>query len=358
MSRIPAILRKERFTLEDLPELISPTMEAHIEELARLSAKITLMRFGRTISMYAPLYISNECINGCVYCAFSASNHIDRTTLDFGEIESEVRALRQRGFGHVLILTGEAPKRVPTEYVAEAVRIAKKYVPHVSIEVYPMDFAGYSLMVESGCDGLTLYQETYHRPTYLEVHPFGPKRDYDFRYRAPIEAAKAGMRGVGLGFLLGLYDWREEVIAMARHATQVLDADWRVRLAFSFPRLRPTEGMEFDPEYPVSDLHLAQMIFALRLVFPDAELVLSTRESPRLRDGFIGLGVTRYSAGSSTCPGGYAVRQCRGAHQFEIDDVRPPEEVAKVIGSKGFEPVWKDWDWTFDGELDYGRNTD
>ncbi len=339
MDFLDSLMARETRSVEDLRALVDPGMD--LERLARASAQLTLRRFGRTITLYAPLYLSNSCINPCVYCGFSSRRAIARATLSLEEVAREARSLRQRGFSHVLLVTGEDRRAAAPEYLASAIRLCREHFAHVSIEVYPLSQAEYARMVEAGAAALTLYQETYDREVYARVHPGGPKADYDARRRAPVDAARAGMRGVGLGFLLGLAPWRGEIFGLYEHALDVQRANWQTRLAFSFPRLRPA-GSDFVPPHPVSDADLARMIFALRLMFPDAELVLSTRESARLRDGFIGLGVTRMSAGSVTTPGGYHLTAQAG-EQFAVHDTRSPAEMAAVIVSRGLDPVWKDW---------------
>mgnify|MGYP005841551893 FL=1 len=339
MDFLKSLLARETRTVDDLRQLIDPQLD--LEKLARASADLTLQRFGRTVTLYAPLYLSNACINPCIYCGFSSRRIIDRATLTFEDIDSEAQSLRARGFSHVLLVTGEDRRAASTAYLERAIRLCRQYFAHVSIEVYPLSMAEYAQMVNAGVAALTLYQETYDRQVYAQVHPGGPKSNYDARWRAPVDAARAGMRGVGLGFLLGLAPWREEIFGLYTHAIEVQRANWQTRLAFSFPRLRPA-GNDFDPPHPVSDADLARMIFTLRLMFPDAELVLSTRESARLRDGFIGLGVTRMSAGSVTTPGGYRLTTQAG-EQFAVHDTRSPAEIAAVIMARGLDPVWKDW---------------
>ncbi len=329
--------------LQDLSWLLDPVGLTCLEELARASRTLTRQRFGNTISLYAPLYLSNDCVNQCLYCGFNVRNQFPRRQLTHEEIATEAQALAQEGFTHILLLSGESPRSLPVPALAEAVRLVKEIVPQVSVEIYPLSQSGYEKLVEAGCDGVTLYQETYDKETYARVHAGGPKRHFQTRYDTPLLAAKAGMRSVGLGFLMGLAPFPQEVQALAQHAKEVVAADWRVRLAFSFPRLRPHVG-GYEPPFPVSDQELAQMVFVLRLLFPDAELVLSTRESREMRDGLIPLGITRISAGSSTEPGGYTAPQGYG-EQFEIHDGRTPSEIAAYLVSQGLEPLWKDWDW-------------
>ncbi|MBN2724524.1 MAG: 2-iminoacetate synthase ThiH [Deltaproteobacteria bacterium] len=341
-KQLENIISKDFISEDDFQLLISEKSLPFIEQLAWASRSITLRRFGKTISLYAPLYLSSYCINSCKYCGFNVHNRIDRKKLTSSEVRKELAALKDEGFRHVLLLTGEAPHITDVSYLKEMVKISKEHMEHVSIEVFPMSTDEYSELVKAGCDGVTIYQETYNRDIYKSVHVAGPKKDYDYRYQTPIRAARASMKSIGMGFLLGLAPWREEIIELYRHTHEVMKIDWRARIAVSFPRLRPHEG-DFQVDFPVNDEELALMIFSLRIAFPDAELVMSTRESSSLRDGFIGLGITRMSAGSSTMVGGYSGSGA-SLEQFEIDDSRSPKEISEVITAKGFEPVWKDWD--------------
>lgn len=339
------IASKDQITRTDFQLLISPEALTHLEVLAQFSREITLRRFGRMISLYVPLYLSSYCVNSCSYCGFNAHNNIVRSILSEDQVRKELKTLRNEGFGHVLLLTGEAPQKTPTDWISHMVYIASEIMDHVSVEVFPMSKEEYKQLVKAGCDAVTVYQETYDRKVYSKVHPSGPKKDYDWRYETPIRAAQASMRGVGLGFLAGLAPWRQEALAMYDHALKLMETDWKVRPAFSFPRLRPHAG-HFEVPHPVTDAEIAQLIFALRIAFPDAEIVLSTRESAEFRNGFIGLGVTRMSAGSSTKVGGYS-ETVDQTGQFEICDDRPPSEIADTIWKAGYEPVWKDWDRVF-----------
>ncbi|MCM2265869.1 MAG: 2-iminoacetate synthase ThiH [Desulfuromonadales bacterium] len=348
-SRTPADVEAALATAhlgpDDFMALLSPAAAAYIEPMAQRAHRLTVQRFGKTIQMYAPLYLSNECTNGCRYCGFNAHNKVPRRTLNLDEIEAEARVLLERGFRHLLLVTGEAPKAADTDYLAAAVARLRPHFSSISIEVYPMDEAGYRQVIAAGVDGLTIYQETYDRTLYAEMHPFGRKRDYDFRLCAPEHAAAAGMRRVGVGALLGLGKFRVEAFCTGLHALHLARYFWRTHLTVSFPRMRPADG-GFQPLNPVSDRDFVQLICALRLLLPDAGLVLSTRESAQLRDNLLPLGITQMSAGSCTSPGGYAEKDESG-RQFVIDDDRTPAEVAAMLQQRGYEPVWKDWDTAF-----------
>jgi 2-iminoacetate synthase len=338
-------LASERLRPEDLMALLSPAAEERLEMMARRAHRLTVQRFGRTILLYAPLYLSNECSNGCRYCGFNAGNEVPRRTLNLDEIENEARVLHDHGFRHILLVTGEQSRAVDNEALSAAVRRIRPLFSSISIEVYPMEEAGYSQMVDAGVDGLTIYQETYDRDLYAEMHPFGKKRDYDWRLLTPERGAAAGIRRIGVGALLGLGDFRTEAFFVGLHALHLSRHFWRSHVSVSFPRIRPADG-GFAPLSPVSDTRFVQLICALRLLLPDAGLVLSTRESARLRDHLIPLGITQMSAGSCTAPGGYATKDESG-RQFAIDDDRTPAEVSRIIRAKGYEAVWKDWDEAF-----------
>ncbi|GAB4178476.1 MAG: 2-iminoacetate synthase ThiH [Geothermobacteraceae bacterium] len=338
-------LGRERLTEADFMALLSPAAESFLEQMARRSLAVTRRRFGNTILLYAPLYLSNECGNGCRYCGFSADNRMPRRTLDTEEIEAEARVLAGQGFQHVLLLTGEAPARAGVDYLARAVRTVRPHFSSIGIEVFPMATGDYARLVDAGVDSLTIYQETYDRELYERMHPFGKKRDYDWRLEAPERGGAAGMRKIGIGALLGLGDFRADAFFTGLHGRYLARTCWRSQLTVSFPRLRPADG-GFQPLQPVSDRSFVQLICAMRLWLHDAGLVLSTRERAELRDNLLPLGITQMSAGSCTAPGGYS----KGEHvgeQFAIDDDRSPAEFAAMLRRRGFDPVWKDWDAGF-----------
>ena len=358
--------------LEDFARMISPAAGEALEALCRRSQAVTQQRFGKVIRLFAPLYLSNECINNCQYCGFSRDNPILRVTLSVAEVLQEARALQALGFRNLLLVAGEHPKFVSNGYLGDCVRALHGEVPGISLEVGPMETADYRPLVEAGADGLVVYQETYDRTVYEEMHTAGPKRDFNWRLETPERAYAAGFRRLGIGALYGLADWRREAIAVAAHAEYLLRRCWKAQLTISLPRLRPCAG-EFQPPTLMTDRELTQLVCAFRLFLPDAGLVLSTREPARLRDGLIPLGVTLISAGSHTEPGGYTgagrdkihhtergrvVALAAGASewaaepgratnatgQFDIADERPAGEVADLIRRLGYEPVWKDWD--------------
>ncbi|MCK5679984.1 2-iminoacetate synthase ThiH [bacterium] len=345
-AQIDQALRRQRLSMVDFAALLSPQIsDAQLEQVAVKAHNLTRQRFGRIILLYAPLYLSNECHNGCKYCGFSADNDLPRRTLNFTEIKQEAQILRDLGFRHMLLLTGEAPKVAGIDFLEAAVKVVKPLCGSVSIEVFPMGRAGYERMVNAGVDGLTLYQETYDPDLYRELHPYGPKSDYNFRLQAPEAAGEAGLRRIGVGALLGLGDCLTDVFYTGLHALYLARRFWRTQITISFPRIRPTEG-GFEPRSLVSDRQLTQFICVLRLLIPDAGLILSTRESEELRNNLLPLGVTQMSAGSCTAPGGYSDKSEDG-QQFAINDHRSPAEIADLISACGYEAVWKDWDNAF-----------
>ncbi len=343
---VHAVLAKDHIRPADLPALLAPVADAALEQMAQRARALTLQRFGRAIVLYVPLYVSSHCINACLYCGFRRDNAITRHKLSIEEVDQEMDFLKAEGFDHLLLVSGEHPGKLPIDFLETVTELAHRRFSSVSIEIYPLDTAGYSRLVSAGCDGLALYQETYSPAQYDRVHPSGPKRDFRARLKAVEAGAQSGMRSLGLGALLGLSSWRTDGVFLGKHASHLMKNYWRSRISFSFPRLRPAAG-GFMPPHEVSDRDLVHVMCALRLAFPDAEVVVSTRESAELRDNLIALGIaTRYSAGSRTEPGGYTVTH-EAEGQFEIYDTRPPAEVARVIAGAGYEPVWKDWDRTF-----------
>lgn len=336
-----------RPSFSDFLALLSPRAAPRLEVLARRAQELTRERFGRVIQLYAPLYVSNECTNACVYCGFRRANPIRRLTLTREQVADEARALWNRGFRSLLLVSGEAPSAVPIELWEDLARGLRPLFPSLAVEIYPLDAAGYRRLADAGIDGLTVYQETYDRILYERVHPSGRKADFDWRLGAAERGAAAGMRRVGIGALLGLGPWRREAVALGLHALWLQREQWRTQVCVSFPRLRRALG-GIEPPAPVSDAELLQLACSLRLLLPDAGLVLSTRESAAFRDGMSRICITHMSAGSRTEPGGYT-RPDQADGQFSVEDSRPAAEVAARLAQSGLDPVWKDWDAAFAG---------
>ncbi len=345
--------------------LLAPKSDSELEALAQESQTLTRQNFGRTMRLFAPLYLSNECINNCSYCGFSRDNPILRVTLELEQVVAEGRHLAAEGFRQVLLVAGEHPKFVSGTYMADCVRALAPDFSSIAIEVGPMETAEYRPLVHAGAEALVVYQETYDRGIYAELHTSGPKRDFNWRLDCPERGYDAGFRRIGVGALLGLAPWRQEAIALAAHVEYLLKRCWQAQISVSLPRLRPAAG-GFEPAYTISDRELAQLICAFRVCFPQLGIVLSTRERASLRDALVPLGITMMSAGSHTEPGGYTGQGTANLHltvrgrmvapefqegsdrlatgQFEISDERPPAEIAAALRGRGFETVWKDWD--------------
>ena len=363
---------KNKISLADFAALISPAGSEILEALGRRAHAMTQQRFGKTIRLFAPLYLSNECINNCSYCGFSRDNPILRVTLSLDEMRREAQALKEQGFRNILLVAGEHPKFVSNNYLRDCIAALHPDWPSISLEVGPMETEDYRPLVAAGADGLVVYQESYDRQVYAEMHTAGPKRNFDWRLETPERAYTAGFRRLGISPLYGLADWRFEALAVAAHADYLLRNCWKAALTISTVRIRPCAG-EFAPRTHISDRELAQLICALRLMFPDVGIVLSTRETPKLRNGLLPLGVTMMSAGARTEPGGYTGAGREHIHQtvrgkiveltsgssewapqeghptnatgqFNVGDERRPQEIADLLRQLGYEPVWKDWD--------------
>jgi 2-iminoacetate synthase len=363
---------KNKISLADFAALISPAASESLESLCRRAQLMTQQRFGKVIRLFAPLYLSNECINNCSYCGFSRDNPILRVTLSLDEVRREAAELKSQGFRNLLLVAGEHPKFVSNGYMRDCVAALHEDWPSISLEVGPMETEDYRPLVAAGSDGLIVYQETYDREVYAQMHTAGPKRNFDWRLETPERAYAAGFRRLGISPLYGLADWRYEALSVAAHAEYLLRNCWKAAITISLPRLRPCAG-EFQPLTHLGDRDLVQLVCAFRLMFPDVGLVLSTREPAKLRNGLIPLGITMMSAGARTEPGGYTgagkekihhtergvikelasgssewaaqpERATNATGQFQIADERPPHEVAAQIRNLGYEPVWKDWD--------------
>lgn len=349
--------------------MIAPCSPSQLESLATRSAAITRQHFGKTMRLFAPLYLSNECVNNCQYCGFSRDNPILRVTLTVDQVRAEAKHLAGQGFRNVLLVAGEHPKFVSDGYLEECIEAIKEFIPSVALEVGPMETPEYKRMVDAGSETLVVYQETYHREIYKELHTSGPKKNFDWRIDCPERAYQGGYRRIGIGALFGLAEWRYEALRLAAHLEYLYKHCWKAAFTISFPRMRPAAG-GYQPKYSLSDPEFVQMLSAFRICFPQVGIVLSTREAPELRDALIPLGVTMMSAGSHTEPGGYTGEGKEDLHltvrgrrveldegnkpcsskatdatgQFDIADERSPSEIAELLKFQGFDPVWKDWD--------------
>lgn len=339
---VEAALAKKQRSLEDFKALISPVAAPYLEQIAGLSHADTQKRFGKTIQLFAPMYLSNECNNICTYCGFSFDNKVKRRTLTPDEILQEIAVIKQQGFNHILLVTGEANHTVHVDYFKKAIALIRPHFANISIEVQPLEEQEYRELQGAGVYSVLVYQETYHREVYKTYHPKGKKSNFDFRIDTPDRIGKAGIHKIGLGVLLGLEDWRVDSFFCALHLDYLQRTYWQTKYSISFPRMRPAEGI-IEPNVIMSDRELVQLVGAYRLFDGEVELSISTRESEKLRDNIIRLGATSMSAGSKTNPGGYAIEP-GSLEQFEICDERSPQQIAELITRQGYEPVWKDWD--------------
>lgn len=331
--------------LEHFKALISPAAMPYLEQMAQMSHHLTKKRFGNTVQLFAPMYLSNECNNICTYCGFSFDNKIKRKTLSAAEILTEINAIKKHGFQHILLVTGEANHTVHIDYFLRALQIINPHFSNVSMEVQPLDEEEYRLLHNAGIYSVLVYQETYHKDIYRDYHTKGKKSNFYYRLETPDRIGRAGMHKIGLGVLLGLDDWRTDSFFCALHLDYLQKTYWQTKYSIAFPRIRPAEGVHITP-HAINDRELVQLICAYRIFNEDVDISISTREKENFRNHLIKLGATTMSAGSKTNPGGYAVDP-ETLEQFEISDERSPEQMAEAIAQQGYDPVWKDWDKNF-----------
>ncbi len=351
-TEIQTALGAESPSEETLAALLSPAAVDFLEPMAARAQALTRRHFGRTVQLYVPLYLSSYCPGGCAYCGFASDRNTARHKLSLEQVETELAALEKMGFEEILLLTGERTPEADFDYVRDCVERAARRFHSVNIEMFPMSETEYRELAEAGCSGVTLYQETYHPETYAAMHRWGPKSDFSERLEAPARALAGGQRFAGLGALLGLSDPLFDCLALYRHARHLQKTHWQSGLTISFPRIQREAG-DFTPPHPVSNSQLAQIVFAFRIVLPDVPLVLSTRETPALRDGLAGLGINKMSVASKTTVGGYAEEgsedvsrrsRAKAEGQFDVSDARGVEEFCAMLRSKNLEPVFKNWD--------------
>jgi 2-iminoacetate synthase len=341
-SDVVRALNSQTRNLEDFKALISPAASPFLEQMAAMSQQLTTKRFGNTIQMYVPLYLSNECNNICTYCGFSYDNKVRRKTLSSIEVMQECMAIKEMGYDHILLVTGEANQSVHVDYFKKVLELIRPHFSQIAMEVQPLDVNDYKQLIPYGLNTVLVYQETYHEEDYKKHHPKGKKSNFEYRLETPDRLGAAGVHKMGLGVLIGLEDWRTDSFFTALHLNYLEKRYWQSKYSLSFPRLRPFSG-GLEPKVVMSDKELVQLICAYRLFNEEVELSISTRESSVFRNNIIKLGITAMSAGSKTNPGGYVVEP-ESLEQFEISDERSPQEIAKVIQQQGYEPVWKDWD--------------
>ncbi|MDE6296257.1 MAG: 2-iminoacetate synthase ThiH [Muribaculaceae bacterium] len=341
-SDVRRALSKKRQNIDDFMALISPAAQPFLEEMAIKSQKLTRERFGRTMSMYIPMYITNSCTNSCVYCGFNRHNRFERVILNPAQIEEECKAIKELApFDNLLIVTGENQYVAGADYIKDALKVCSRYFNNLTIEVMPLSEEDYRMLTGVGLYGVVCFQETYNRENYKKYHPAGMKSDFEWRVNGFDRMGAAGVHKIGMGVLIGLEDWRTDVTMLALHLLYLRKKYWKTRYSVNFPRMRPSEG-GFQPNVVMSDKELAQLIFAFRLFDPDVDISISTRETPYFRNNISPLGVTSMSAASKTEPGGYRTFP-QALEQFSVSDERTAVEVAQALRDKGLEPVWKDW---------------
>ncbi len=368
-EELPRLLESPSAAVRRFEQLIQPVSDLRLEEMARESLRLTRLHFGKVIRLFAPIYLSNECINNCKYCGFSRDNPIIRTTLTVDELVREARYLHDKGLRNILLVAGEHPKFVTDGYLQECLDALRPFIPSLGLEIGPLPDDRYAEIVRHGAESLTVFQETYNEEVYRELHTAGLKKDFKWRLDCPERAYQGGFKKIGIGALFGLSPWRREAVALAEHADYLQKHCWTSQLSISFPRMRPYAGnyeYEPNPELMLGDRDLVQLMCALRICFPKVGFVISTRETPAMRDALLNIGTTMMSACAKTEPGGYTgvglntahmtvrgnrveldadkKQGCRVTEQFAISDERSAEELSDVIKKHGLEPVWKDWD--------------
>ena len=343
-TAIAESLDKNNLDTKQFLGLLSPQAENNLEGMAQRAHALTKNYFGNTIQLYAPMYLSNYCDNFCLYCGFNLNNNIKRRKLDLEEVGKEAQFISSSGLKHILILTGESRSQSPVSYIQDCVGVIKKYFSSISIEVYPLTEEEYSQLVVGGVDGLTIYQEVYDEQLYAKVHIYGPKSDYKFRMDAPERGARARMRSISIGALLGLGDWRREVFFLGLHAKYLQDKFPDVEIGVSVPRIQP-QVSNFTPISQVSDKNIVQIILAFRIFLPRLGITVSTREKEVFRNNILPLRVTKISEGVKSCDGGHTLYEEGrfNSSQFEIQDQRTVANIKAMLESKGYQPVFKDW---------------
>ncbi|MFC4666581.1 2-iminoacetate synthase ThiH [Falsiporphyromonas endometrii] len=339
---VESALRNPKRTIDDFAALISPAAIPYLEQMAQEAHRLTVERFGKTMQMYIPLYLSNICTNACVYCGFNKHNRIKRRRLTESEVMQEVEAILKLGYQHLLLVSGEAETVTGCDYYEKMVKLVRPYFSQISLEVQPLPVDEYKRLHDAGVGYVCVYQETYNEKAYPGYHPSGKKHDYRWRLETPDRIAQADIQKIGIGALLGLENWRTDSFFTALHLRYMEQQYWRTKYSISLPRLRPAAG-GWEPKDPIDDVGMFQLITAFRLFDPMVEISLSTREGSVFRDHAALIGITSMSAGSKTEPGGYAVDKS-DLEQFIINDGRSPEEFAAAMRNLGYEPVWKDWD--------------
>lgn len=351
-QRFDEVIAKARelkgLNADDVAVLIAAADPSQLDTLFETARHVKQEIYGRRLVLFAPLYISNLCANECAYCAFRARNTaIKRRALTQEEIARETAILLDQGHKRVLMVAGESYPRQGFQYVIDSIATIYKTVSNtasvrrVNVNVAPLTVDEFRQLRQAGIGTYQIFQETYHRATYDSVHLAGRKRDFDWRLNAMSRAMEAGVDDVGIGALFGLYDWRFELMAILQHTAQLESAFGVGPHTISVPRLEPASGSDIatSPPHAVGDEDFRRIVAILRLAVPYTGIIMSTRETARMRRESFALGVSQISAGSRTNPGGYAEGVDEpDAAQFSLGDHRPLDEVITDIASMGFIP--------------------
>ncbi|MBN1918409.1 MAG: [FeFe] hydrogenase H-cluster radical SAM maturase HydG [Verrucomicrobia bacterium] len=341
-------LGKEPLTVEETAVLLrteSPALVEHIFETAR---ELKRNVYGNRIVLFAPLYIGNDCVNDCRYCAFRRSNdEAVRRTLSPGELRAQIEVLENAGHKRLILVFGEHP-RYNAEFIAETVRTAYAVkaghgeIRRVNINAAPLDVDGYRTVKAAGIGTYQVFQETYHHETYARWHPRGTRKgDYLWRLHALHRAMEGGCDDVGIGALFGLYDWRFEVLGLVTHALYLQQHYGVGPHTISFPRLRPAAGVDLDGQHVVSDDEFKRLVAILRLAVPYTGMILTAREKPELRREVMAFGVSQIDAGSRIEIGGYTEAgdaQVIEREQFTLGDTRSLDHVMRELLLDGYAP--------------------
>jgi len=346
-SEIISAIESTGFSEERAAALLSNEAGKFIESMAVKSNQITRQRFGNVINIFTPMYLNNFCINGCAYCGFNTDlSEQKRIRLTINEAVIEAKTIRDMGISQLLLVAGEDPKGVSVQYISELVKTIRPWFSSIGVEFQPFSEKDYTILKNSGVDHVAFYQETYNRNLYNTYHQRGPKKDYQKRVDNIDNIGKTGMSKIGMGILLGLWKFEEDMLKLATHINYVYKKYTFSQVVVSFPRIQHSASTEeyksiVDKfEIPqISEKKLAQAMFVIRLLFPDAGITLSTRESHIFRDNMIPLVVTNISAASKTSPGAYSKKDEDNLDQFEIQDNRTLEEIKELLNSKNLESL-------------------
>lgn len=354
LSIIDKASEAKGLTPEEVAVLLQCEDQEALEAMFKTAREIKEKIYGKRLVLFAPLYISNYCVNNCRYCGYRCSNAFERRKLTMDEIAQEVEILESLGHKRLALETGEDDKNCPIEYILEAIdkiyRVRKDNgnIRRINVNIAATTVEDYKKLKEAGIGTYVLFQETYHRETYAYMHPSGPKRDYDWHTLAMDRAMEAGIDDVGLGVLFGLYDYKFEVLGLLLHSLHLEEEFGVGPHTISVPRLRPARGVNLK-EFPhlVSDDDFKKLVAIIRLAVPYTGMILSTREKPGFRDEVISLGISQISAGSCTGVGGYKHEQERkergeecSSLQFNIEDHRSPDEIIRSLSESGYIPSY------------------